>query len=232
MPFSQRVAIISGGAHGHGRAITLALAREGASVVIADRDGQAAATLAAGITAWGGHALAVSGDLLDEAEAARLPVEATQAFGGVDLLVTADLQPAAGSVENTSLSRFQQIVTTNLIGTYLVSRFVLPEMRRRGGGAIVHLADVSGRHPRAGDAAFAAAQAGLIALSRSMALENAADGIRVNCVCSDWSSSSAVNPLQRPASSDDVANLVLFLLGPRATHLNGVVYGADIASGA
>lgn len=232
MPFSQRTAIISGGAHGHGRAITLALAREGAAVVIADRDGAAARALADGITAWGGQALAFSADLLDEAEAARLPVEAAQAFGGVDLLVTADLQPADGGVESTALSSFLQIVNRNLTVTYLVSRYVLPELRRRGGGAVVQLADVSGRHPRAGRAAFGAAQAGIIALSRSMALETAADGIRVNCVCSDWSPSAAVHPLQRPASADDVANLVLFLLGPRASHLNGVVYGADVASGA
>jgi NAD(P)-dependent dehydrogenase (short-subunit alcohol dehydrogenase family) len=140
-------------------------------------------------------------------------------------------------------------MAVNLTGVYLVSRFVLPEMRRRGGGAIVNVASLHGLHTEPGWSAYAASKGGVIALSRSMALDYAAEGIRVNCVCPGMIDTSllraaamheyrahpeerlrqwaAQQPLGRLGTPEEIAELILFLAGPRSSFITGSVYTAD-----
>lgn len=118
MEFQGKVAIVTGGAQGIGRATALALAREGAAVAIADRDEAATAALVAGINAWGGRALAVIADVSDEADAARIANETVLAFGGIDLLVNNAGIQQPGTIESTTLQLWQEIINVNLTGVF------------------------------------------------------------------------------------------------------------------
>ncbi|RMD83036.1 MAG: glucose 1-dehydrogenase [Chloroflexi bacterium] len=249
MEFQGKVAIVTGGAQGIGRATALALAREGAAVVIADRDAAATTALVEGINAWGGRALAVIADVSDEGDAARIANEAVLEFGGIDLLVNNAGIQQPGTIESTTLQLWQEIINVNLTGVFLVSRFVMPELRRRGGGAIVNVASVYGLRAEAGWAAYAASKGGVIALTRAMALDGAPDGIRVNCVCPGLidtpllrANAALVNtqrpdealrtfarrvPLGRLGTPEEVAAVILCLLSPTAGYLTGTVITAD-----
>jgi NAD(P)-dependent dehydrogenase (short-subunit alcohol dehydrogenase family) len=254
MQFADKIAIVTGGAHGIGRATALGLAREGASVVIADHDEEATRQVVDGIRSWGAQAQGIVADVADERDAARIAAETVNSLGGIDLLVnSAGIQPA-GSIESTPLETWNTTIGVNLTGTYLVSRFVVPEMRRRGGGAIVHVASIHGLLTRANRAAYAASKGGVVALSRTMALDYADEGIRVNCVCpgaidtallhraaalqnaahpeevlSTW---ARQQPIGRLGTVEEVAELILFLIGPHATFITGAVYAVDGGSSA
>ncbi|MEI7645751.1 MAG: glucose 1-dehydrogenase [Chloroflexales bacterium] len=254
MDFLHKVAIITGGAQGIGRSTALALAREGAAVVIADRDGLAGQVLAEGIISWGGRAMAIVADVASEPDAARIAAETVATFGGIDVLINNAGVQTPGTVESTPLDVWSATISVNLTGVYLVSRFVLPEMRRRGGGTIVNVAALHGLLTEPGWSAYAASNGGVIALSRSMALDYAAEGIRVNCVCPgaidtpllraaalherranpearlhEW---AVQQPLGRLGSPEEVADLILFLAGPRSSFITGGVYTADGGRGA
>ncbi|MBX0328765.1 SDR family oxidoreductase [Oscillochloris sp. ZM17-4] len=231
MDFQSKVAIVTGGAQGIGRAVSLALARDGAAVVIADVDGLAARALAEGIGLWGGRAMAVVADVSSEADAARIAAETVSALGGVDILVNCASSEVPGTVESTPLDAWAAMLSVNLTGVYLMSRFVLPEMRRHGGGVIVNVAAIHGLLAEPGWSAYAAGKGGVIALSRGMALDYAAEGIRVNCVCPGSVEHPlrpvARQPLGRPGTPEEVADMVLFLAGPRASFITGGVYTVD-----
>ena len=249
MDFAGKVAIVTGGGQGIGRACALALAREGATIVIADRDTEAAQALISGVNNWGGRGLAITADVSVESDAARIANEAVAAFGGIDILINnAGIQPH-GTVESTSLDRWNETIAVNLTGVYLVSRFVIPEMRRRGGGAIVNVASIHGLVTAPNLSAYAASKGGVIALSRSMALDYAADGVRVNCVCPGVIDTSLLReaarlehvahpeeqlkawgklqPLGRLGSAEEVAEMILFLASTRASFITGSTYTVD-----
>lgn len=254
MEFTGKVAVVTGGGQGIGRACVLALAREGAAVVVADRDTEAVRVLVEGIASWGGHALAVVADVSLEADAARIAQEAVAGFDGIDILINnAGIQPS-GTVESTPLDRWNETIAINLTGVYLTARFALPEMRRRGGGSIVNVASIHGLVTAPNLAAYAASKGGVIALTRSMAVDYAPDAIRVNCVCpgvidtsllreaarleyaahpeerlKEW---AARQPLGRLGQAEEVAELILFLAGARSSFITGAVYTIDGGLGA
>jgi len=254
MDFHDKVAIVTGGAQGIGRATALALARDGAAVVIADRDGPGARALVDGIQSWGGRALACVADVADEGHAARIAAETVAAFGGVDVLVNNAGVQQPGTVESTPLELWNATIGVNLTGVYLVSHFVIPEMRRRGGGAIVNVASLHGLLTEPGWSAYAASKGGVIALTRAMALDYAPEAIRVNCVCPGAIDTSLLRaaaalesarapdevlrgwagdqPIGRLGSPEEVANLILFLAGPRASFITGSIYTVDGGLGA
>lgn len=250
----EKVAIITGGAQGIGRATTLALARDGAAVLVADRDESAAHDLVAGIRSWGGHAAACIADVSLEADAARIAADCVGTFGGIDILVNNAGIQRPGNVESTPLELWNATIGVNLTGVYLVSRFVIPEMRRRGSGAIVNVASLHGLLTEPGWSAYAASKGGVVSLSRAMALDYAAEGIRVNCVCPGAIDTSllrstasledaqhpeavlkrwaAEQPIGRLGTPEEVAALILFLVGPQASFITGSVYSVDGGLGA
>ena len=175
---------------------------------------------------------------------------AVERFGGVDILVNAAAIQPYGTVETMDEPEWERVISVNLNGAYRMAHFAVPEMRRRGGGAIVNIASVQGLACQTRVAAYAASKGGMLALTRAMALDHAADAIRVNAVCpgsidtpmlryaasqnagdktedetvAAW---GAMHPLGRVGRVEEVAELIAFLAGPRGSFCTGGDYKVD-----
>ena len=184
--FVGRVCVVTGAASGIGRAVTLRLAAEGARVVAADLD-LAGARETLGLTGRPRRGLAARVDLCSERSIARLAVAVAGRFGELHVLVNNAGIEILGDVLETEPATWDRIMSVNLRGTYLVSRSFLPALLetagRTGMTAIVNNASLMGLVSSRGLAAYCASKAGVVSLTRSMALDHAASGLRVNCVC-------------------------------------------------
>lgn len=183
----DKVAVVTGVGPGLGRATALALAREGAAVVLVARSAERLDEVAAEITAAGGRALAVPASVTKPEDCERVASEAVAAFGGIDVLVNSAFRgDAFTSVETSDLDGWRKIMDVNFFGPTLMSRACIPSMRERGSGSIVMVASQSARKIRPNEAGYAASKAALITLTKSMATELAGDHIRVNAVVPGW----------------------------------------------
>jgi len=226
---------------GIGRSISLALAREGASVVIADFVAEAAESVAAEVKALGVESLALQGSVSDSADVARMVAAAMERFGRIDILVN-----NAGITRDALLIRmddaaWRAVIETNLTGAFLCTREVAKVMLRQRSGRIVNMASVMGVVGNAGQANYSASKAGLIALTKTTAKELGRKGINVNAVAPGFiqtmmtedmtdeakSKVSGQIPLDRLGSPDDVANVVLFLVGEQSSYVTGQVVHVD-----
>jgi len=181
--FAGLVALVTGAASGIGAATARRFAREGARVVVADIDEAGAARVAAEIGQAGGSALAVRADVADPEQVRGMIERAADAFGRLDVLHNNATRVETGQIERLTLEGWNRTLAVNLTATFLGIKYAAPLMRRQGGGAIVNTASISGLAGDWGLAAYNAAKAGVINLTRTAALELAADRIRVNCVC-------------------------------------------------
>ena len=248
--FSGKVAIVTGGALGIGRATARRLATEDASVVIcSDRKEQVEEAL----TGLQEEGLAVSGtraDVTSSADMKRLMDFATETYGSVDVLVNSAGIQRYGTVVETEEGAWDEVLNVNLKGIYLASKHAIPEMRRRGGGAIVNLSSVQAFASQKGVAAYTASKGGINALTRAMALDHAEENIRVNAVCpasvdtpmlrwsadlfrgdksveetvKDW---GKMHPVGRVATTGEVAEVIAFLASERASFVTGGDYKVD-----
>ncbi|MFL6009661.1 MAG: SDR family NAD(P)-dependent oxidoreductase [Rubrobacteraceae bacterium] len=248
--FSGKVAIVSGGARGIGRAAARKLAGEGASVVIcSDREEQVEETVAA-LREEGLEVRGVRADVTSSADMKKLMDLAIETYGGVDVLVNSAGVQRYGTVVETEEEVWDEVLDVNLKGVYLASRYAIPEMRKRGGGAIVNLSSVQAFASQTGVAAYTASKGGINALTRAMALDHAGDNIRVNAVCpasvdtpmlrwsadlfkgdksveetlEDW---GRMHPLGRVARPEEVAEVIAFLASARASFITGGDYKVD-----
>ena len=176
-------AVVTGAASGIGRETVLRFAEEGAAVVCADLDVEGAAAVVAGIVANGGSAHAVACDITSESDAARLTEEALATCGTVDVLVNNAGVTILGGVAELSEADWQREIDINLSGAYRVSKALWPHFTQAGSGAILSTASIAGVVGVRQDAAYVASKAGLIMLTRCMALDGAPVGIRANCIC-------------------------------------------------
>lgn len=176
-----RVAIVTGAGNGIGRAIAHCFAQRGASVVCADVDGQAAQRCAAEIASRGGVAQARACDVADTAQAAAVVEEAARMPGGLRILVNnaAAFYPIS-KITEVADTDWQSLLAVNLSGALYLCRAAIPHMQRAGGGSIINVASQLGSVAAPGRAMYSTTKAALIQLSRSLAVDHAADGIRVN----------------------------------------------------
>jgi len=183
MTLGGRAALVSGAAGGIGRAISLAFAEAGAAVACCDIDLAGTAETVRLVEAAGGQALALHCDVASES-ATRAAAKATHdAFGRLDILVSgAAPHDAAGTVLETSLADWQQVLAVNLTGSFLLCRAALPSMIASGGGSIILIASQLGRVGSAGRAAYCATKGALIQLAKVMAIDHAGENIRVNAL--------------------------------------------------
>ncbi|MBK8025441.1 MAG: SDR family oxidoreductase [Chloroflexi bacterium] len=254
-----RVALITGGGTGIGRATALLFGREGARVMIAGRDLARAEAAAAEIAAQGGTAAAVACDVRDRAVCEAAVTATLDRFGSVDILFNnAGIVPY-GTVLETSDAIWLDVFATNVHGTFYMSRAVLPIMIEQGRGTIVNNSSDWGVVGGQGAAAYAATKGAVSLLTKSMALDHARDGIRVNAVCpgdtvvdrwrTTWTAKGNSPetfddrlqdlgdgfPIGRVAAPDEIAKAVLFLACDDSSYMTGhllLVDGGNTAGGA
>ena len=232
-----RVAIITGGGSGIGAATARRFAAEGATVAVFDRDAETAGAVAAEVN---GHAYAL--DVRDGDEVSEVIDRVAQTVGQVDILVnnagTGDLRP----LHTVDDKLWHRLIDVNLTGTFNATRSVIPYMLETGGGAIVNIASVSGLAPTRNEAAYSAAKAGVIALTKSGALEYGPT-VRVNCVAPGhvrtpmtavWEQMpdafapiAEAIPLGRIGEADEIAEAILFLASDRASYITGQTLVVD-----
>ena len=250
--FAEKVAVVTGGGRGVGRAVALSLALEGAYVVVAYAPGdEGGATVAEELREMGTLAHAVGTDVSSEDDVRRLFDTVGQTYGRLDLLVNAASLCRAKSLAELTADDWERTVGVSLKGAFLVSRAALPLMSGRPGAAIVNVCSESGLTGRAGGAAYVAAQAGVVGLTKALARE-LAPRVRVNCVAVGGSArledvggrnsttlgeddgagglaldnSAAANAaaetlLGRPPAADEAARACLYLLSSDARSITG-----------
>jgi 3-oxoacyl-[acyl-carrier protein] reductase len=245
---TDQVALVTGAANGIGRAIALALAREGADVAVVDI--AVPDETAAAIVALGRRSAALVADVADLAAVQRVVTEATSRLGPIAILVNnAGIAERVGLADLTE-ALWDRTLDVNLRGTYLFTQAVLPEMRARQRGSIVNISSISGKiggavsrgtsatsggGGRSGPA-YAASKGGIIAFTRWVAKDAGHDGIRANCVCPGPVATNLTRgfdygvdaqPIPRMGAPDDIAEAVVFLASPAASFITGQALNVD-----
>ena len=249
MRFENKVAVVTGAATGIGAATALAFAAEGAQVALADVHQAALDDRLAKITAAGAEAIAVHVDVSKADDVQRMVAAAVDAFGGIDYLVASAGIQTYGTVVSTDEDTWDRTLGVNAKGVYLAARYCIPEMVKRGGGAIVNVASVQGINSQPNVAAYSASKGAVIAMTRTMALDHAADNIRSNSLCpgsvdtpmlrssaqlfspddprgalDEW---GGLHALGRIAQPSEMAQVALFLCSDAASFITGAAIVAD-----
>jgi NAD(P)-dependent dehydrogenase (short-subunit alcohol dehydrogenase family) len=243
-PFTGKVALITGGTSGIGRATAIAFAEQGANVVVAGRREAEGAESVALIEKAGGKGLFVRTDVTIESEIASSVARTLEHFGRLDFAFNnAGIGGEAGAgIANTG-EVFDRMMNINVRGVFFGMKYQIPAMLQSGGGAIVNNASVLGLRPRAGSPIYSASKAAVIAMSKSVALEFAPKGIRVNSVCAAIIETDMTarmrsdeqmrgylmdaHPVGRFGRSDEVAAAVLYLCSPEAAFITGAALPID-----
>jgi Dehydrogenases with different specificities (related to short-chain alcohol dehydrogenases) len=247
MRFDGKTAIVTGGALGIGRAVSHILAERGANVAIVDIDDKAGNELCSEIGQSGGNAMFERLDVSDAAAVQTAVEAAYAAFGSVDMLaVSAGIQ-RYGTATTTADSQWEEVLGVNLKGAWHAARAAIPFMLESGGGSIVNVSSVQALASQQNVLAYTVSKHGLIGLTRSMAMDFAKKGVRVNAVCPGtvdtpmlkWAASldpdpksvydacNAMHPLGRIAEPSEIGEVVAFLLHESSSFVTGAVWTVD-----
>ncbi len=242
-----KAAIVTGGGTGIGRAIVLALTREGAKVAVAGRRKDKLEEVVSDARKQGGEAVSVVCDVTKSADAKQAIQQAESAFGCLNVLVNNAGALSVSTIETVSEEDWDRVIDTNLKGPFLMCRAALPAMRRTGGGSIVNIGSVLGLVGYTDRAAYCASKGGVTLLTKAMALDHAKDKIRVNCICPsvvetdfirDLFDSSeegrkakaariATLPLGRFGQPRDIGELAVFLASDESSWMTGTAIPLD-----
>ncbi|HWZ42983.1 MAG TPA: SDR family oxidoreductase [Candidatus Saccharimonadales bacterium] len=241
MRLTNKTAIVTGGGSGIGRAIAIALAREGAKVVIAGRTQDKLDRVVQEIGL--ANCLAVRGDTGDAADNRKLAEAAVKHFGGIHILVNNAGVLLAGTAESHTDDEWEQTFNINVRGVWQLSRAVLPHMRTAGGGSIINLGSVLSLVAARNRVAYATSKGAVLALTKAMALDHAPEKIRVNCICPAIVETEmvarfgmdeaarrqriAMHPIGRFGQPEDVAGAAVFLASDEAAWITGAAFPVD-----
>ncbi len=237
--FENKIAIVTAAGAGIGAATAVGLAREGASVLVADISGRRAEAIARSIEQDGGRARWRKMDASEASEVEDTMMTMLDAHGRIDVVINNAGFGVPGWLHETSLENWQRTLAVTLTSVFLGIKYAVPIMRRQNTGAIVNTASISGVRADYGMGSYNAAKAGVINLTRNAALENASHGIRVNCVCPGGidtrapqllagqqapefrQSMGAAHPLGRMGQAAEVAEAILYLASDDASFVTG-----------
>lgn len=238
----NKVAIVTGGGSGIGAAMAQAFAAAGAKVVVAGRTGAKVAQVAAAINDSGGTAVPVAVDVSAGSDVQWMVAVAQENFGGVDILVNnAGISPA-GRVTDISEAEWDECIAIDLRSVFLGAKYVIPAMQQRGSGVVLNVAGTLGIRPCRNKAAYGAAKAGVINLTKAIALDYAPDRIRCNVICPGFVETpltagftgpdrddflAGYQPLPGLIQAEEVAQLALYLASDAAKMITGQTFVID-----
>ncbi len=252
LSLEDKVAIVTGGASGIGRGIAVRLAEMGAAITILDRNAEGGEETASLIQRQGGNATAIQCDVRLSSDCHQAVERTVAAYGRLDILCNNAGIVVRKDVLTLEEEEWDAVLDVTLKSAYLLSREVIPHMIRYGGGTIINTGSGWSLKGGARAASYCAAKAGLLNLTRAMAIDHGKDNIRINCVCpgdidtpmlasecrqlgedqEQFMKEAASRPLHRVGTTDDVANAVLFLASDMAKWMTGaylVVDGGGLA---
>jgi len=247
MRFQGKVVLITGAGVGIGRATAVRFGQEGARVAVNSLTPAHGRETLRLLHEAGGQGIYVQGDVSIAADARRLVEETVKAFGRMDILVNNAGIVLPGRVDNISEEDWDRTMAVNLKGVYLVSKFAIPEMRKAGGGVIVHNASVAAAKGLKDRGAYTASKGGVWALTKAMAADYLSEHIRVNCVCPGTISTPSLErriqafadpekaraefiarqPMGRLGKDEEIAGAILFAASDEAAFMNGATIAID-----
>ena len=257
MRLEGKIGIVTAAASGMGRAGALRFAREGAAVGVADVDGPGVEAVVGEITTAGGRAFSLVGDLRDDEFARAIVRRTASAFGGLDFVWNHVGHPGPASVEGIDMADFDIAIGLNLRSVLMTTEAAIPEMRARGGGALLYTASTSGLVGSAFSPVYSMAKFGVVGFVRSLAKRLAPEKIRVNAICPGpidtpmlrvfvarpdqqrtaghdrealVAARARQNPMGRTGRPEEIANAALFLISDEASFVSGAALPVDGAA--
>ncbi|MSO91121.1 MAG: SDR family oxidoreductase [Acetobacteraceae bacterium] len=254
MRMENKIGIVTAAGSGMGRAGATRFAREGAAMGVVDLDPDAAAAVVRTITAAGGRAIALSGDLRDEAFARGIVRQTANAFGGLDFVWNHVGHPGPASFEGLDMRDYDQAMDLNVRSAVITTEAAIPELRARGGGAVLFTASTSGLVGSPFSPVYSAAKFAVVGMTRSLAKRYGRQKIRFNAICPGSIDTpmlrvfvarpdqqqthgadkeqlvvqrGAQNAMGRIAQPDEIANAALFLLSDEASFVTGSILAVD-----
>lgn len=245
MKLENKVALVTGGASGIGRATAIRLAQEGAKVAVADRNAQMGPETVQVVTDAGGQAFFIQCDVAKVADAERIVSETVSRYGRLDILVN----NAAVMIEKTTVDTTEEewdfIVGVNLKGTFFCAKYAIIQFRKQGtGGNIVNMASVNSFFAEGGIAAYCMTKGGIAQFTRALAMDHSKEGIRVNAICPGWietplnanffaigphirEQASKLQAIGRIGQPEEIAATVAFLVSDDASFMTGSMMTVD-----
>jgi NAD(P)-dependent dehydrogenase (short-subunit alcohol dehydrogenase family) len=241
MKLKDKVALVTGFGSGLGRAIAVLFAEEGAAIIgtsTTDIKGRETVAL---IEKENGKVFFRSGDVSRSAQMKSLVDEGVKRFGGIDIVVNSAGVRTNGSITEITEEQWNRTLDVNLKGVFVVSRLAIPEMIKRGGGVIINIGARSGMAGQAGRAAYCASKGGMITLTEAMAMDYAAQKIRVNCICPGPTRTPMVDtstperleyyksrvPIGRIGEPEDIARAALYLASDEGSMVTAAILPVD-----